>query len=526
MAEQRLRTHLVSCEGGLNTQLGALSLGRPEMNGMAAGLINYEPSDGYRRLEGFTQVVGISGFVGSGSVAGLEIFKDKIIAARRSNGTTYRMYEASITDNGWTTVTPADITFGTSTRVRTHNINWAGRKMVWVDGTNNAKSYTGSGVVTLNGSGVLSAPSLVTSFKSRLVLAGDPSQPYTVGLSAPNDETNWDGAAGAIAINVGDTVTQVKSFRDELVIICRNGIKRIVGSSSTNFQVQPVTSDLGSLSPDAVFEIGGDLYFWSNDGLRSYRIADNNNDTDVSTVTIPIRPSVRGLTGTYDVSNLTSVVIRSKSQFRVFLTSSTASEQSVWGFLGALNINSPITRTAEAGGEMPHWEFGLLKGINPSCTTSGYISGREYVFHGGFDGKVYQQENGNKFGTRAITSIYDTPFMDIGDPFVRKTLYKLLTYIKVSGATTIYMKTRFDFNSTDVIQPETQRITLSGISGEYDDANTQYGSALYGVSSFPFDLSNLRGSCKTVSIRIMTIDDQAAHAIHGFAMEYGMEARA
>ena len=525
MAERKFDTHMVACEGGLNTQLSALVLGRPEFNGVAAGLTNFEPADGYRRVEGFTQILSTSGFVGSGSVAGLEIYKEKILAARRSADTTFRLYESTTSANVWTTITAADITFAADAKVRFHEFNWAGDKVAFVDGTSNAKTWNNSAVVTLNGSGVLAAPSVVTSFKSRLVLSGDTTKPYIVSLSAANDETNWSGAAGSIDINIGDKVTQVKRFRDELVIFCTNSIHKIVGDSSANFVAQPVTSDLGCLAPDSVIEIGGDLYFWGADGLRSFKVSDNNNDTNLSPITIPIRPSIRAMIDSEDIRTVAGLNIRNKSQFRMFCSDATSTEAKVHGFLGTLNISSAANKPNASRGDTPAWEFALLRGINPSCATSGYIGGKEFVLHGGWDGVVYRQESGNKFGAAKIVAVYDTPFMDLTDPFVRKTLHRLMTYLKVQGATTIYMRLRFDFGDGNIVQSETQKLELNSVDAIYDDSDTRYGTAKWGIVNLPFNLQNVRGSCKTVSIRILSIDDQQAFAIHGFALEYEKNGR-
>ena len=68
-------------------------------------------------------------------------------------------------------------------------------------------------------------------------------------------------ASGAGTINVGDIITGIVVFREQLIIFSERRIQRLVGSSEADFQLQPITMDIGCVAPDTIQEIGGDILF-------------------------------------------------------------------------------------------------------------------------------------------------------------------------------------------------------------------------------------------------------------------------
>lgn len=519
MSESSLVTHLVGCDGGLNTQAGALTLGRQQYNGYARRLINFEPWRGYRRITGVTQFGGVTGLAsGSRTVRGVAVFNNKIMAAREDGAGTYGLYEQSLSAGSWTSLS-LGLTISATGRVRNCKIGFSGQKIVFVDGTGPARAYDGTSLTGLSASGSPANPSLVATFKNRLVLSGYSSKPYAVTISAPNDETNYAGASGAIEVNVGDVVTQVRQFRDELIIFCANSIRKIMGDNSTNFTLLPIALNLGCVAPDSVFELGGNLYFWSGDGVRQISATDRINDTELGPITKPIAHTFEDLIAAgHNPMDLISCTIQAKTQFRLFFSEKTTTETSAKGVLGAF-VQDTIT-------DQFKFEFAELLGINPSCCDSGFINGMEYIMHGGWDGKVYQQELGNDIHGNAIQAVYLSPFMDLQDPFIRKTLYRLLTYIEVEGNCTYYTRLRFDFDDNNVINPTNIRQDLTFDDSDFGDSAATYGTANYGGHNDPIIAQAIQGSCKTISIGITSVASQPSFHIMGFAIEHALEGRA
>lgn len=517
----KIVTHIVAAEGGLNTQFSNLTLGRPDYNGFASTLINFEPGKGYRRISGFSQYNSAATDFGAGTkpVVGVAVFNDTIFAAKKLSDTTYRIYYSAPSAGAWSDMSASDVAIVDGAKVRHAIYNWASPKIVFVDGSNHAVRWDGSAKTTLNGASAPSNPKFVTTFKNRLVLAGMSATPYSVILSAPNNETVYDGS-GAIEINVGDTITQIRGFRDSLFIFCENSIKKLIGSSSTDFEIVPVTFNMGCIAPDSVMEIGGDLCFWSTDGFRPIQATERIGDVNLGTMTISIRPTINDILATYNPEEIVTLTIKNKSQFRIFFSSNTVNTAHIRGIIGVLNSGAVQTN--------PHWEFSETKGLNPACGTSDYINGTEYVIHGGWDGNVYRQESGNTFNGTPIPGVYKTPYMDLKDPCLRKTIIKLHTYLELEGDATVYIQLYYDFNDPDIIQPVNYSTVIDFSNAVYDDPDHTYDnpSTVYGGNGSPRIETNVQGSGKVVAVQIVTIDNQASFSVQGFALEHTEEGRA
>ena len=61
-------------------------------------------------------------------------------------------------------------------------------------------------------------------------------------------------------------------------------ILELGGTALANFVLQTVTDDLGCLATDSVIEMGGDLLFLSQDGLRPVSGTDKIGDVNLETV--------------------------------------------------------------------------------------------------------------------------------------------------------------------------------------------------------------------------------------------------
>lgn len=520
MAEKIL-THVVSSEGGLQTQFSALALGSPQLNGLASTLINFEPSKGYRRISGFSEYNSAATGFGAGTnpVVGVAVYDEKIYAAKKLSTTTYRIYSSAPGAGTWSDISAGDVTITDGYKVRHCLFNWGGEKVAFVDGTNYAITWDGSTKTTINASGAPANPKYVASFKNRLVLAGYSAKPYALALSAPNDETKW-ASDGAIEINAGDTITQIKGFRDSLYIFCKNSIKKMIGSTSADFEIVPVTFSLGCVCPDSVIEIGGDLYFWSTDGFRPIQATDRIGDVNIGTVTIPIRPTIRDILEDFDPIGMVALTVKNKSQFRLFFSGEDTTEANTRGILGSLN--SGVVQPN------PHWEFSELKGINPACGTSDYINGVEYVIHGSWDGKVMRQESGNTFNGTPIQAVYKTPYMDMKDPCIRKTFMKLHTYLELEGDVQLYMQVYYDFNDPSIIQPTNYSKALDYSNAVYNDPDSIYDdpNTVFGSNASPRIITDIQGSGKVIAIQLVSVDDQPSFAVQGFILEHTEEGRA
>ena len=90
------------------------------------------------------------------------------------------------------------------------------------------------------------------------------------------------------------------------------------------------------------------------------------------------------------LDRVSSLVIRAKSQYRIFIQQQVDHKVPSKGIIGVLK-NNP--NRGSIG-----FEYADMLGIKPACTDSDFISGTETQVFGGYDGFLYKMESGNTFG--------------------------------------------------------------------------------------------------------------------------------
>ena len=415
---------------------------------------------------------------------------------------------------GWTAVsTSGSPTMTGVSKVRFTEINFGTPKVVLTDGINPAATYDGSTYTQITDSNAPTDPLISAEFQNHLFLAGDPAQPSNLFFSAPTAETDFSPANGGGVINVGFSIVAIRKFRNVLFIFGQNNIKRLVGDNSANFVLESVTSNLGCLSTDSVIELGGDLLFLAPDGIRPIGGTNKIGDVNLETVSKPIQSQIKNTILSEDLSKLSSVLIRSKSQFRYLFD--TPSSQ---GILGALR---------ETRGNIS-FEFAQTFGIECTCADSGYIGVnplKEFVIHGARNGKVFEQESGNAFDTSNILSIFKTPFIYMGNPEQRKTFYSTSTYMSAEGNFSVALSVTYDYDNTDIATPD--NLTLSTTSpGAFFDRGTNVAvfdtTDIFDGNPSPVESATFSGSGKAIALTFVTDDTNESHSIQGFTITHGL----
>lgn len=514
----RINGYKVNCVGGMNTNRDVLSQGE-DTPGSATQLINYEPAitGGYRRLSGFSNSYGT--VPGVGKVLGVEVaegINDSILACRKSlEGTEYFFYWDTTAGDWVEITTPGTVTMNGVNKVRFTTYNWFAKKTVLTDGVNPAAVYDGTTYTQITDSNAPSAPKYATPFSNHLFLAGDPTEPYNLYFSAPVGETDFSPANGAGVINVGFEIVQIKSFRDTLFIFGKNAIKKLVGNSLADFVVNEVTTNIGCIVPDSVIELGGSLLFLGPDGFRPVAGTSNIGDVELETISKQIQFTISAIItdivlGNLDPENLTSVVLRKKSQFRFFLPTSGS-----FGLLGGLR------QTAQGFG----FEFAQLFDIPATCAASGYVGTNEIIVHGDAAGKVQLQESGTSFDGADILSIYQTPYYYFEDPTIRKNFYNVTTFLRSEGTSELLLGVSYDFDdSKDVFNPANYSISTEGAAAYYNEAVFD-AAAIYDGNPSPVTKTNISGSGFSVAFKYVTNDTNASHTVQGIVLNYSVNDR-
>lgn len=528
---ERLQTYKVICQGGLNSNQNYLDLS-DNLPGSATTLLNFEPSlyGGYRRINGYEPLESTANEVDStnaeGKILGLSIFGSDVITARKQqSGATYKFYKW-VSGAAWSAYTTGlTLTSTGIVRIRSDVFNLDGtdhiaftdgvNKLTLFDGTNWVavdSTATGADFSHAGGANALADPKYITEFKNHIFVSGDSTNPNIVAHSAPNADYDWTAASGSGQLNVGFVVKQIKPFRDELFVFGETKIKKIV-VSGTDFVVQDVANNTGLLASDSVVEINGDLLFLAPDGFRTIAATERIGDIELGVQSKNIQQDITKLITTSDLPSINAVVIRQKSQVRFFFSDENLDNYKNHGVLGGL----------VGGPNGVYWEWSLIKGIKTTCCTSGYIDSEEYILHGGYDGKVYRQEKGNSFDGENILCIYTTPYLDFGDPQIRKTLHKVAVFIRAEGKLQLSTALQFDWNHLNVTNPDNYLI-------EDDIQSVVYGTAVYGTSKFsttasPLLMTNIEGSGFSNRITFSTNDTEESYSIQGIVYEYVVNGR-
>lgn len=544
----RSESFKVICGGGLNANENHLRLSE-ENTGAATRLLNFEPSlfGGYRRINGYVEFDSDYPEVGDhssnantaeGKVYGLSYYKNEgidnpyVIAARKDQGANTYSYWYHTPLIGWRKFTSASyqaLTLATTNgsynveKVRSVQFDFGDGPMIcFVDGINPAVIFDGTdwyqlestntgGSSSPGGDQVIDAPSVVEIFENHLFLSGDRTAQSVVCHSAGKNVFDWTNAAGGGQIFGGFKVVNIKPFRDSLFVFGENGIRKVVVDQN-EFVIDNVTSNVGCVAADSVVEIGGDLMFLAPDGFRPVSGTARIGDVELETISKSIQSLIIDVIENEDLSTLTSVVLRSKSQVRFFFGDSTRATTESLGFVGGL---------VQSGTQIS-WEFGQLQGIRSSCCTSEYVDFEEFVLHGDYDGIIYRQEVGNTFDGENIIAIYSTPYLEMSDTLERKTLKSIDTFVRAEGPFEVGIGLSFDWGAPQSSIPVSYTEEISGTPTSYAGRNVEYGGTnrIYGGISSPVISTNVEGSCKSVRVSYVSDGDFDPFTVQGIVIEY------
>ena len=498
--ESGLSPYVFGCSGGLVLDRSTFDM----QPGMALELENFEPDTkgGYRRINGYEKWnsnIVPQDVLATEKVLMSAYFDGNIIAARGG-----KIYKAGTTGS-WTQID----TGRTNAKKYTHfRYNLGGTDyIVWADGANNASKYDGTTVTDLNGTGAPSNPQYVVGHKDSLFFAGMSASPEEVVFTSPYTDEDFDTGNGAGSIRVDSKITGLFPFRDQLYIFCEERIFKLVGNSIADFQLQPVTREIGCVNGFTIQEFAGDLVFLGPDGLRTVAGTERIGDVELGTISRSVQERFEGLT---DIDEFDSVVIPDKTQYRIFFVDSQDRQRAVTKGLICV-------RKGDA------YEFGETKGIQPSCTDFITATGDTIILHGGFDGYIYRQEKGNDFDGNTIIGRYRSPDLTMGDAGIRKNFQRVIINYAPTGTVNSDLFLRYDYEAPDVPRPAAYPFDSSRVVAIYGTSN--YGTATYGGQSNPLVRQPVEGSGFALAMRVVDNAVSAPYTLKGFQLEFDAAAR-
>ena len=532
--------YALACEGGLDKSSSSFELLRRP--GSATRLRNFEVdvAGGYRRVNGFSVFGGDSAARpnSSNQVLGLHVYGDGVIACSGTNiyfsldGTSWlQINRDSVAGGGdnYSTFTGRSALARTSqgkAHFATYEGDTAYGEVIITDEGSGVKPFyfkmTGTGAlsdrtyfakeITVDGSVY---PKFCTIHDKHLVVGGSSTEPNGIHYSGTSDIDDFS-SSGSGTIILDDQVVGLRSFREDLIIFCRNSIWKLSNiNNSSTIAVEPITKNIGCLDGKSIQEIGGDLVFLAPDGIRTLAGTVRIGDVELGTVSRAIQPIIKDIADNIGTYNISSIVIRDKSQYRLYYgTSSTGTASE--GIIGTLKTN-------EQG--FTQFQWAETFGIDAStAATSGFnSSGVEKHYHGDYAGYIYNHDTGNSFNPAEVeTNIkaeYQTPDLDYGDLGTLKTL----KYVKISatpeGEISSSLRIRYNFDDPDSPQPSDYSISVDKPS-LFGNATFTTGSYVFGAASDPITRQVVEGSGHSNYFRVFSDDTKDPYTVNGIYIDY------
>ena len=531
----------LACEGGLDKSSSSFEMLRTP--GSATLLENFEVdiAGGYRRVNGYSAFGGGSATNPSSDddILGLHVYADGVIACSSTNiyfsldGTSWlQINRASVSGSGdnYSTFTGRSASARTSQSLA-HFVTYEGDttygEVIITDEGSGVKPFyfkmTGTGAlsdrtyyakeITVSGTHY---PKFCTIHDRHLVVAGAATAPNTIFYSGTNDIDDFT-TSGSGSIVLDDQVVGLRSFRDDLIIFCKNSIYKLVNINiSASIAIEPITQNIGCLDGKSIQEIGGDLVFLAPDGIRTLAGTARIGDVELSTVTRAIQPVMKNIADNVGTFNISSIVIRDKSQYRLYYGDST-SGSSAKGIIGTL-------KTTQQGTQ---FQWSETVGIDASAAAvSGFnSSGVEKYYHGDYNGKVYNHDIGDSFldsggSATNIVAKYQTPDIDYGDLGTLKTLKYVKVSITPEGTVDTSLRIRYNFDDLDSPQPTDYSLSIPKPSLFGTAVFGSTAGHKFGAATDPITRQSVEGSGKSNYFRIFSDNQNSPYTVNGIYIDY------
>lgn len=500
----RLLTTTIPCKGGLN--LAATDEELLMVPNEAIQLVNMESNKngGYRRINGFSEYGVATG--GTGKIKGIRTYRGGVLVAQ--GDTLYH----SFTGSTWTPVNtdaPSSSTNATVLAATLDPLSTTDEQTIQmdvieqgtqvhvyistgnsdplyllIDGVNEATAlYTFRNV---SAGSALTGAKWLTVFQDQVILANSTEDPTSLYYSsfATSDLTGAQLSAGiqpqeiytgatSGQLSVKRPITGVAEHRDVLYVFTDRSISRIIGLREGNPLVKPVTNNIGCVDGNTIQEMGGDLMFLANDGLRTIAQTERIGDVELGVLSRKVAPITKRIMERLDLITFSSCVVREKNQYRLWFTDSGISQDSEQrALIAAYSFDS-------ATGGL-RWEYSEIQGWETTAVFAGEDpKGIEFFVHGNSDGEVHVFEEGSSFNGTQIPWLYQTAYTHLGDIGLRKNIHDVFVKMKTEGQVDAEMTVKYDYNSEESPQPASYPL------GELNQTFT-YGTGVYGVATYGF----------------------------------------
>jgi len=524
----RSQPYTVACDGGLVKSANQIDLLKTP--GAARELRNFEVSieGGYRRINGYAKFGSTSATQPTGgatNILGVTPYADGVVACA---GTSIYFSQDGIT---WLQINRSSVagsgdnysTFtGRSVLTRTgqgqcqfvifEGADYDYGKIIIADGANKLYAFRMEGTGALSTRTFFAEEITVTGTESvkhiathdhHLIAAGVSNNLNTIYYSVYNDPNNFTGS-GAGSVTISDQVVGVKGFREDLIVFAENSIHKLVNiNDSSNIRIDPITENVGCLSGYSIQEIAGDLIFLAPDGLRTVAGTARIGDVELGTVSKAIQPILTDLAQNINSYTISSVVLREKSQYRLFYTDAVGIKK---GIIGTLRPNG--------------FQWSEIRGLEVTEISSGFNeNGIEEYYHGSSTGYVYIHDSGDSFDGSNILARFGTPDYDYGDLGTLKTLHYMKISTSAEGVVEPDVQVRFDYGSTSTPQPP-NNFDMGVVNPPAVFGDAIFATNVFGGEESPMIRVALQGSGHSNNFTIISEDTKPPYTINGFYIDF------
>lgn len=331
----------------------------------------------------------------------------------------------------------------------THNFGGlAGASKVYgASGVHKAFEFDGTNFAYISTGMVADTPTHICVHKNHLFLMfGNSVQHSSIG-----DPFAWSVVLGAGEINIGDTGTGFlyppgSSDTDALIINARNSAKVLYGSSSEDWTLSTLSSEIGAIEwTQQWFGQGVSL---DDRGITLTSTSQNFGNFAAANIAQQVQPYLSALRN----NAVASCIVRVKNQYRLFF-----------------NAGAGLYITFVGGKPAGFMPISLTD--FPSCMCSlEAADGVEEVFFGAENGYVYQMDKGTSHDGDAMSWSCQLAYNHFGSPMMLKTYRKAVVEVSGGGYAEFAMTYSIGYGTTDLPQDVSTDISTTLSGAEWDSA--------------------------------------------------------
>lgn len=396
------------------------------------------------------------------------------------------------------------ITLAPAGRYEFVNYNFYGStdtlRMYGCDGVNKSFEFDGATFVQINTGMALDRPLHISAHKKMLQLSFYGST-QTSGVGTPY---KWIAALGATEIGIGDSVTgYLVQPGDTLAIFARNSTHQLIGSSTNDFVLKPLSPETGGI-PYTTQNLGNRAYALDDRGIIELTRTQAFGNFDSATVS----RKVQSLINTMRSVVVASSVYKSRNQYRLYASNGTGLVMTTDGDIvtGLMPFDYNSGRTDNL--------------INPTCAWNGEDStGKDVVFFGADNGYVYQADKGSSFDGYEIQAYLRMPFNNLKSPRHNKEYFKAVLEMTSVSYAEIRFQPEFSYGDSDIQGHAIAASAVQGTGGYWDVA--QWDTFFYDARSVNSPEFDINGSGSNMSLLFYSFNDlDLGHTLQGVLIHY------